>query len=122
MSVSAGLPHRGSSYGKMSVMTRRTSGRTPRGGVPRTHTTVRLSPNLKQQICDRAQQMGITLSDALAYFCAVGAGLEVPPDVMAEVKAGAIEGPSRKLPNRHRLREFDADVSRSSNQDRLMEA
>ena len=74
----------------------------PRGGARRTRTTVLLAPPLEQAIRQKAREMGVTLADALAYFCARGAGLEVPADVQAEIALGAIEGPNRKLRNQRR--------------------
>ena len=103
MSVSRVTLLQGSSYGRMGYVMRSFGPQhLPRGGVPRTRTTVRLALPLEQQIRQRAREMGVTLSDALAYFCALGAGLEVPADVQAEINVGAAEGPDRKLPNQRR--------------------
>lgn len=56
-------------------------GRKPRGGIIRTRTTVRLLPEDKEEIEARADELGLSLTDTLAYFVALGAGMRVPPDI-----------------------------------------
>lgn len=84
--------HRIVSYAKMGGMVDKR--KIPRGGVLRTRTTVRLHPDHEKAFRGLAEKMGLTLSDTLAYFCAVGANLEVPDDIKAELAAGP-----RQLPN-----------------------
>lgn len=56
-------------------------GRPPRGGILRTRTTVRLVPEDKMRFEALADELGLSLTDTLAYYAALGAGLEVPVDI-----------------------------------------
>ena len=56
-------------------------GRRPRGGIMRTRTTVRLRPKDYEAIEKFAEELGLTLTDTLAYFINKGAGLPIPPDI-----------------------------------------
>lgn len=67
--------------GAMSARRAPGPGRKPRGGILRTRTTVRLIPEDKTRFEQLADQLGLSLTDTLAYYAAIGAGLEIPVDI-----------------------------------------
>lgn len=52
-----------------------------RDGVMRTRTTVRLFPEEEQFFRDRGKELGLTLSDTLAYYLALGSGRDIQPAI-----------------------------------------
>lgn len=62
-------------------------GRQPRGGIIRTRTTVRLVPEDKTRFEELADELGLSLTDTLAYFAALGAGFAIPVDIQKELQA-----------------------------------
>lgn len=55
--------------------------RRPRGGIMRTRTTVRLLPKDKARYEVLADELGLSLTDTLAYYANIGAGIPIPPDI-----------------------------------------
>lgn len=62
-------------------------GRGPRGGIARTRTTVRLVPEDKIRFQELGVELGLSLTDTLAYYAALGAGFEIPIDIQNEIRA-----------------------------------
>ncbi len=56
-----------------------------RDGVMRTRTTVRLLPEDEQFFRDRGKELGLSLSDTLAYYLALGAGREIQPAILRQL-------------------------------------
>jgi hypothetical protein len=63
----------------------------PRGGILRTRTTVRLVPEDKMRFEAMADELGLSLTDTLAYYAALGAGLKVPVDIQKLIDDAARE-------------------------------
>lgn len=77
--------------GSMSARRAPGPGRSPRGGILRTRTTVRLVPEDKMRFEAMADELGLSLTDTLAYYAALGAGLKVPVDIQKLIDDAARE-------------------------------
>lgn len=56
-----------------------------RDGVMRTRTTVRLLPDDEQFFRDRGKELGLTLSDTLAYYLALASERDVQPAIRRQL-------------------------------------
>lgn len=55
----------------------------------RTRTTVRLIPEDKARFEALADELGLSLTDTLAYYAALGAGFSVPVDIQQLIEEEA---------------------------------
>ena len=65
---------------------RRARGKPPRDGVMRSRTTVRLDPEDLEFFKQQGEILGLSLTDTLAFYCAVGAGIEVQPAIRRQLE------------------------------------
>lgn len=88
--IKDGLPAMGKTYA-MSTSTMAPNrphsgpGTPPRDGVMRTRTTVRLFPDEEQFFRDRGKELGLTLSDTLAYYLALASDRDVQPAIRRQL-------------------------------------
>jgi hypothetical protein len=64
----------------------RLGGRPYKGGAPRKRTATSLPGPLAQLCMDRSVELGIPLSDVIAMYCALGAGMPVPEYIAKQLE------------------------------------
>lgn len=64
----------------------RLGGRPYKGGAPRKRTATSLPAPLAQLCMDRSVALGIPLSDVIAMFCSLGAGMPIPEYIAKQLE------------------------------------